>query len=344
MRVCYMGIAGAEFSRTKVYIQGLRAQGVGVVECFDDSRGLRKFVRLWRKHSAVRNSYDVLIIGNPSYILVPFARLLTRRPILFDAGWPLYEGVVSSRGAYGSNPLGRAYIWCIDRLAAACADLITLETEAQIRAYTKLLRISDTKCRVLYTGCDETTFFAEPPVDKRATFTAVFRGKANPEAGVETVIDAGRLLEKDGIDLIVYSPKFSPNVTVMSNVRVVADFLPQEELRQRMLECHVSLGQISTHERLENTIPHKAFESLAMGLPYISVRTRATEELLEHKKNAYFIEDANAETLAEAVRTLRKDPVLLQGIREGALRTYREKAAQSVLATRLLGYLRELAA
>ncbi len=339
-RVCYMGIASPEYSRTKVYISGLRSLGVEVVECFDSSPGLRKFFALYRKHRALKGSYDVLIIGNPSYILVPFARLISRKPILFDAGWAFYEGMVLARGIYKHNPLGRAYIWLIDWLAAHSADLITLETHAQVDFYTALLRVKRSKCRVLYTGCDETTFHPDPSVPKLERFTAVFRGKVNPEAGLEHILATARLVENE-CDVVIYSPRFTPP-EIPANVRVVSEYLPLEELPKRLLECHVAIGQMGKHDRLHHTIPHKAFEAAALGLPYIAVKTRAIAEFLEDGESGVFIPSAAPEELAAAMRKLH-DTKLQERLGQGARRAFERLAAQQVLAPQLLTSIRELA-
>jgi glycosyltransferase involved in cell wall biosynthesis len=116
---------------------------------------------------------------------------------------------------------------------------------------------------------------------------------------------------------------------------------PLEELPTLMAPCHVSLGQLEKHERLERTIPHKAFESAAMCLPYISARYPAISELLTEGASALMFSPGNARELADAILTLYKDKALREKIAEGGYRAYQEKASQGVLGREFLALLKE---
>lgn len=342
VRVCYFGITELDFARTGSHIGALRLQGVQVYECTDSSPGIRKFIKLFQQHRRIKGRYDVLIVSTASYLAVPLARLISRKPIIFDAGWSLYEGVVISRGRYKRNPLARAYIWTIDWLAAKCADVILLETDAQIAFYCKLFNVSRVKCRRLFTGVDESKFvFSE--VQKRPEFTALFRGKWMTEAGIECAIEAARLLEGERVRLYLMSPGYVAREALPSNTEVDATFYSWDELCKRMLACHVSLGQLSSHERLERTIPHKAFESLALKMPYVTARTAGVSELLTDGYDCLMTQPGSAADLAQKLRALAADPERCRQLSAHAAQTYREKCSERVLGEEFAKIIRSLA-
>lgn len=343
LTICYMGLTKPGFSRNGVQIQALRAAGHTVHECFDEAKGLAKFVNLSKKHAALKGTYDVIMVGYPSALVVPFARLISSKPVIFDAAWSLYEGIVLARQRHKRNFLGRWFVWFLDRVGYQAADLVLLDTDEQLSFYASLMKVGREKLRRLYTGCDEKAFYADTSVPKRPRFTAVFRGKYNLEAGLPHVLAAGRLLQEDDIDLIVYSPGYNPKQQERTpNMTIVDQFFSLDELRMRMLECHVSIGQMDKNERLHHTIPHKAFESLLMEIPYVAAKARAMEEFLIDGESCLMVEPGDPGALRAAIRRIRDEQGLEERLKKGGLQTYQEKASWKVIASELAGYATEL--
>lgn len=342
-RVCYVGITKPDFSRTGVQLGALRTAGVEVIECFDSSPGLRKFFRIYTLLKKAKGAYDVIIVGYPGAIMVPFVRLISSVPVIFDAGWTLFEGVVLGRGMYAKNPFARFFVWLLDRLAHDFAHLVILDTDEQVSFYATLMRVSKKKLRRLYTGCDERHFYQDVTTPKLARFTAVFRGKRNTEAGLPTILSAGRLLEKEGIDLRVYSPGYKSEDEVSPNVLIDQTFFTANELRGRMSECHISIGQMTSHERLDHSIPHKAFESFAMGIPYVSAESLALKEFLG-KDKGLFVPAGDSVALASAIVQVRDENGFAEQLVNEGKRAYQEKASWEVLARALVGFMKEVRA
>jgi len=286
-------------------------------------------------------NYDVIIVGYPAYILVPFARIISRKPVLFDAGWSLYEGTVVARGFYKRNPLMRLYLWLIDWLAYQCADLVLLESEHQIKYYCKLLRVNRSKCRRLFTGADESQFYFDPAIKKRDVFTVLFRGYANPEAGLPHVLAAARALEHEDVRFLIISPNFRLKKTLPSNVELREGFFDKDELRGWMQSCHVSIGQVSTNERLERTIPHKAFESMLLRIPFLASDAAGVREFFDND-SAVLVKPGSAADIVAQIRNLKNDPA--RGIRlaDNALAVYKEKCSNAVLGEELMGHIRSV--
>ena len=157
MKLCYFGIYDPEFGRNKVYMHGLRQNGVEIIECRDASTGPIKFWRLWRKHRDIirRGGYDAIVVGYPGHLVVPFAKFLAgKKPVVFDALCTLYEGEVISRGKYKSNPFMKWWINFVDSVAARRADVVLVETNAQKAYFIKRFSIPAGKVYRVFTGVD----------------------------------------------------------------------------------------------------------------------------------------------------------------------------------------------
>lgn len=354
LRICYFGIYDPEFCRNKVYRKGLIENGATVIECNDRSRGLLKYFRLFQKHWRIRNDYDVMIVGYPGYIMVPFARLLTRKPIIFDALCSFYEAQIISRDAYAGIPFRVVYVRFIDWMANTFADKILVETDAQRRYYEKELGMREGKCTRVFIGVDEGAFFYDPQVKKNEEFTVFFRGRLTIEAGFKHIIEAARLLENEPILFKAVGFGFGPVVTDirerllnyrLKNFTLLEHQMPIDDLRVAMGAAHVSLGQFEANERLSRTMPHKAFESLAMRLPYITARTSedaGITELFVDRENCLFVKPADPADLAAKIKMLAGDAMLQAKLAENGFKTYQSRFTSRVLGRDVLAIVREL--
>lgn len=351
LRVCYFGIYDPEFSRNAIYIRGLKENGVEVIECNDKTPGMRKYLSLVKKHWNIRNSYDVLVVGYPGQILVPLAKLISRKPVVLDALCSLYESLILSRDAYKGNPLRVPVIRFIDWLAYTCADKILVETEKQKMYFENNLHVPSKKCAVVYTGVDDEKFFADEKAEKFSDFTVLFRGRIVKEAGVPTVLEAAKILEGKGVQFLIIGfgwddamKEFDETMKRLSpkNVRHIRKQVPISELRDLMQKCHISLGQFGDHERLSRTIPHKAFESLVMRIPYVTVRAEGVMELLHDKENCIMVNPADPKDLAEKILVLKNGTTLREKLADNGYQTYQKQFTSRILGAELLRILKRV--
>lgn len=373
IKICYFGIYRSDFGRNQVYMNGLRQNNVEIIECHDDSSGLKKYWRLWRKHWAIRKSYDYMIVGYPGHMVVPFAKMISRKPVIFDALCTLYEGEVISRGKHKFNFLAKWWINFIDQMAVKFADLILVETNAQREYFLNKFwskeipkktwkKVSKRELRKqrekemftnkivrVFTGADESIFYEDPAIKKHTIFTVLFRGRLLPEAGIKYVVEAAKILEQERINFLIIGgglmeKELADQIEQVktTNLEWIKEYLPGDELRERILECHVSLGQMSDHERLSRTIPHKAFETLSMAMPYITARTAPIEEIFTDKKDCLFVEQANAKDLALKIKELKDAPDVAANIAKAGKELYEKKLTPAILAREILNNLATL--
>jgi glycosyltransferase involved in cell wall biosynthesis len=297
----------------------------------------------------VRNDYDVMIVGYPGQIIAVFAKFLSKRKVVLDALCSLYEAEVISRNSTRIFYLRGVKIWLIDFFAYFFADMVLVETEAQKQFFIKKFFVNPKKIAVVYTGADDSIFFPDSSVKKRNRFTAVFRGRFLPEAGVDVIIKSAKILENDDIDiLIIGSGLLDEKIKALissikpKNLLVEPKHLSFDEIRRLMLSCHVSLGQFANHERLDRTIPHKAFESLALGLPYITARAKGISEILRDGENCFMTNPADPKDLSEKIIQIKNELSAAQKIGNNELDLYKSNFTPYILAKKIIFLLENL--
>ncbi len=341
-KICYFGIYNPEESRNRIYIRGFRNLGAEIIECRDTSKGLLKYFRLFFKHWKIRNNYDVLIVGYPGHVVVWLAKLISNKLIIFDALCTMEDGVIISRKLYNKFSPKYFYIKFVDWLAVKSANLVLVESEAQKKYFDSKFGMNN-KYKVVYTGADGGYFFKDENIRKRDRFTVVFRGKFLPEAGVKYVIEAANILKNEDIYFLIIGNgflekeiKLQIEKLKLKTLELISRNLHSDEMRSLMLQCHISLGQFEDHERLSRTIPHKAFESLALGLTYITARAEAISEILNDKENVLFVNPADPKDLSEKILLLKDNLELREKIAKNGLELFRNKFTPKVLASEVL--------
>lgn len=340
LTVCYFGSYDSEFSRNRIYMRGLRENGVQVIECNDTSRGFSKYWRLFRKHWMIRNKYNIMIVGYPGHVIAPFARFISSKPIIFDALGTLYEAEIFSHKA---GPLKGLKMKCIDWLAIKSAHMVLVESEHQRQFLIHKFSSKQNKFRVLYTGVDDNIFHPDVSIRKESVFTVLFRGRLTPEAGVSYILLAAEMLRHKNIHLRIIGfgickKEIEQQIKdfKLNNVEFISKALSFEELTQRMNECHISLGQFEHNDRLKRTIPHKAFESLAMQIPYITGRAEGVQEILKDGENCLMVNLADPEDIAKKILLLKNNRILREKLAKNGYYTHQCRFTPQVLGNHLL--------
>lgn len=340
--VCYFGSYNPNFSRNKVYCDGLIRNGIKIIEIRSEGRGIKKYISLAKQHWGIRNLYDVMIVGFPGQKMAVWARFLTLKPIILDALCSAYEAEIISRRPEMSGSFWAWKIWFFDWLSFRLSDKVLVETNAQKEYLSREYRIDPSKFVRIFTGVDEEKFNSPSVVEKDLIFSVLFRGRLLPEAGVEYIISAAKILENEKIDftIIGFGDKEREveeqlKKLGLKNLIYIKQNLNDIELTRIMKQSHISLGQLSSHERLKRTIPHKAFESLFLRLPYVTADVPGIKELLIDGINCLLVNPADPKDLAEKILYLKNNPEMCAKLAENGFKTYEDKFSSDVLGSQL---------
>ena len=347
MKILYFSFSNLDHSSNAVYIKGLRANGVEVVDFFSKTGRFKKYLEVLKFYFANREGARYIFAGYDSPKLVIFLKIFSRKPVVYNALCSVIERLVISRGLAPKYSPKVWYYWLEDFLAAHLAKLVMLESAHQIDFFHKIFWVSKKKLFLAWTGADEEKFFYDPAVGKFGNFTVIFRGRLLPESGAELVVKAAKKLEKERIVfLMLASGQNLPEAQALieklkpSNLKLVTQFLPIEEVRRLMQSSHLSLGQLSSHPRLDRTIPHKAYESLAMRLPYLTARNAAVMELLKENETCLACSPADPDDLASKILWARNNPQKTGIIGENGHKLYASRLQSPILAKTLMSFLR----
>lgn len=161
MTIIYFGDYNPEYARNRVIIRGLKQNRIQVLECNDRSRGIKKYINLIKKHSLLKNEYDVLIVGYSDYSrpLVVLAKLISRKYLVWDAFYSLYDTWVFDKKLVSPNNLKAKYYWFLDWISCRLSDKILLDTNAHIDYFVKTFKIKKHKFTRIFIGADDSLFY-----------------------------------------------------------------------------------------------------------------------------------------------------------------------------------------
>ena len=356
MRVCYFGTYRAEYSRNQIMIEGLRRNGVEVVECHESLwrgiedreqaagggwthpafwwRVLQTYARLLRHYCTV-GAYDVLIVGYPGQLDVFLARLLScgrRKPLVWDIFMSIYliaaERHLDDRSRFTVELLRR-----IERLACRLPDLLILDTEEYVAWFGVTHGISQDRFRLVPTGADDRVFrplVVAGVVD--GIFRVVYYGTFIPNHGVETIVEAARLLaDRPDIrfELIGEGPDKRKAQALAQSYRlsnvVFVGWMAQDELVARVARADICLGAFGTTPQSLMTVQNKIYEGLAMAKPVITGDGPAVRATLTHGEDVYLCRRSDPSALAQAINALYTDPGLRGRLAEHGRRLFLAK-------------------
>jgi len=347
MRVLYYGTYERHYPRNAQVISCLRRAGVDVVEwhvpVWEDRQ--HKFglgptavaklalgeLRLMRRRP--REAFDVMIVGYPGHFDMARARRVAgKRPIIFNPLLSLYDSVISDRGRWREGSLPARVLTAVDRRAMRLADVTVADTEIHADYFAELARIPRKRIEVCFLGAEEPLF--RPGWNRSDAFYCLFFGKMIPLHGLDTIIEAARLVPEIRFKIAGTGQlEGLLESELPANVAWVR-WVDHEQIPVELWSAGCSLGIFGTTDKALRVIPNKAYEALACGTPLVTGDTVASRELLVDGENALLVPPGDPSALAAAVRRIAADPELARRLSEGGLAVYRERASEDVLGAR----------
>lgn len=234
MRICYFGTYDRDYSRNQITVEGLRQNGVEVVECHRTlwhgtadkiaraAGGWKQlaflgklaatYLALARDYARV-GPHDAVVVGYAGMLDLYPAWLLTRfsrRPLVLDAYLSVYNSIVNERKLAAPGSAKARLVYALERTACRLADRVLLDTQAHIDYFCELYSLEEARFAWVPIGADDRFFRpargpasqAGPASENRSspsreTLRAVYHGKYIPTAGVEHILRAAALLGGD---------------------------------------------------------------------------------------------------------------------------------------------------
>ncbi|MEI6843439.1 MAG: glycosyltransferase [bacterium] len=344
MKICFFGIYDPTYSRNDILISGLKSAGGEVIECQADWRDKNRYKILYKKLQSIKNECDVIYAAYPAPVPAIFAKMFTRKPVVMDALYPMFDAVVNDRKEIPWFYPRAIKLWLYDWISALVSDCIIVDTNEHGKYWTKLPFIKKSKIKTIYLGFQEKIFF--PTLHKRSdtNFLVGFYGVFNPLQGVPKIIETAHLL-RNHADIqfrIIGSGRVSPLVDALmdkynlKNVERV-DRVPIEKLKEYCDEADVILGIFGDTEKARRVVPNKVYQGLALKKPVITMDSPAEREIFSD--NDIMLVQNNPEALAEAILKLKNNADLREKIAENGYNKVVEKYSSKPLGRELFNLI-----
>lgn len=333
-KIIFLTIGEIGYSRSWTYFNGTKRLGANVeFKKVDSKKLIKQFLQIKQQSS---KDY-IFVVMSPSQYLVPFVRIFLGRNIVLDAGWSLFEGTVISRKRYGIFGSIAIKNYLIDFVSSHIAKKIILESNLQKSFYTKIFLVRGKKCSILYTGFDEESFqldttYVTPPDKFNNSRIVLFRGRYNPEAGIEILSEATQMLSKEPITFWVFCPGLPMNIEFSENSFVSRELLSKDKISKLQTACTIFLGQLAQHPRLNRTIPHKAYEAGFLARPYLTARNKGIKELFVEGSEIECFAAGSSRALANKIRSLIIDTDKLNAMSCSIHEKYQNTCNQKMLS------------
>ncbi len=301
---------------------------------------LKLLPNLWKGH-------DWVFVGFYGQPLVPVVKLLTRKPIIFDAFVSTYDTLCFDRKWFKPNSIGGRLAYWLDRYTCLLADKVLLDTKTHADYFAETFDLPREKLSVLYLGYDNKTFYPREiqPSEGPKQFVVFYYGSFLPLQGIEYIIRAAKLLECETAIKFEIAGRGSTYRKIRCLARDLAttnvefiDWIPYHQLPIAIARASICLGgHFSAIGKAQRVIAGKTYQFLAMAKPTIVGDNPANRELFTHKKNVYMCPMADEEALAAAIMALKegqrlREQIAAEGFRLVTTTLNTEKLSQNLLS------------
>ena len=347
LTVCYFGTYTPEYSRNNILISGLKKNGADVIECRTVSKGFLKYIDLIIKHWRIRNKYDIMVVGFQGIQAVILAKALTRKTIIFDAFASIYDSMVMDRKNVKAGSLFARYYWWLDKISMTLADIVLFDTNEHIDYASKEFGVKKEKFRRIFVGSDTDIFYPDKKENNAKNFTVLFYGSFLPLHGIDHIIRAAKLLEKERdivFEIIGWGPEKGGIMRLFNDLKPDNLFftggLNKELLREKIAKANLCLGIFGSTNKTKRVIPNKVYDYVSMRKPVITADTLAIRELFEDDE-LMLVKVADHLSLANAIMTLKDNRKLANDIAQKGYKKFLKFATPNVLGRQLLEIINE---
>lgn len=329
MKILYVAGREQSYSRTRVVLKALKQQGFTVSGCFPPDKSFKHYPALIWRAARLAPHNDLIIVGFYGQLILPFIKLLTWKPIIFDMYIATFDTMVNDRShALPGSLKARLYRWS-DMLACKLSHRLILETSDHIRDFAKKFKVNEAKFKRLFLAVDDSVVYPRA-TSARQNFLVHFHGEYAPFHGVKYILQAADLLRNQNVSFqiigkgITYETdqKLAEQLN-LTNVTFL-DSVPYDTLADFIARADVCLGIFGDNDRMLRVLTNKVIESIGMQKPLITGRNTPVQELLCHMESVYLVERANSRALADAILTLKENKELRDKIALGGYRVFQQ--------------------
>ena len=341
-RLLFVASREPSYSRVDIVQQALRERFEVISLHSSASSYARRIVSvLWRLICTPSANYDVVFLAFFAQPIFPFVRLLTRKPIISDMYFSIYDTFIQDKQIAAENhPLAKLCLW-LDRQTLLRSQLVFTDTAGNAAFIGSLVPPPAPRITRLWISAQPTVFKPLPPLprtDKASAFRILFYGGFIPLQGVETIVRAAALVQDANVHFdIVGSGQTRArcealNTELGNENTTFHGWKSQAEVLAIAASSHLVLGVFGASDKALRVIPNKVYEGLAMAKPVLTGDSPAVRELLTPGYDIVACAMAEPERLAGTIRWCLEHDDELLAIGQNGYKTFVEKASPSVVA------------
>lgn len=251
--------------------------------------------------------------------------------IVADVFISLYDTIVRDRLLLKRDGIPARLLKWVERRAYLTVDTLVVDTEQNARFLCSLFGLSEAKTTVIPLSTNEVHFKFTPYTPRPDICHVLFVGTLVPLHGVQTILEAVRLLSDrsdihfkligDGQDRSLVEASLNSNITHLEWER---SWQSSEKIAEDIARADICLGIFGTGDKAQRVCPFKIYAYASMGRAIITGRTlwlkEATNNLPYEPFASTRISDAAA--LASKITLLASDSVLRTQLAKNSCQFY----------------------
>ena len=372
LTACFFGSYDRNFTSNKIIYQGLINNGARVVivnshtpvtrlDSEKDAtflnlikRILKKnkiFIEIFKNIKGIRKS-DVIYVGYPGHVDVLLAFIIAKlfhKKLVFNPLIIIYTGLTEEQKIVKKESLFAKIVKIAETLIYKSCDLVFADTNYQKEHLNKEFGLSKDKIKVLPIGADDKVYPYAPKVGETQHFNVVYYGLFSPIHGVEFLIKAAKILEKEKsikFILVGNGNTFEKDFNLAKKLKL-KNVVFEKDMRENdafntLRQSDIFLGFLADHPVGKRVVPNKVYQGLALGKTVLTAYSPAIEGMLTHKKDVYLRKADNQESAAQAILDLKNNPKLNSQIARNGYELFKEKFTPNSIGRDLAKYLREI--
>ncbi|MEM6301445.1 MAG: glycosyltransferase family 4 protein [Pseudomonadota bacterium] len=291
------------------------------------------------------SSADLVFVPYPAYFPLLWLRLLGcagASMVVADAFLELQSTVVDDRKMVAKGSLSERLLLAFQKFTLACADRLLIDTEPQRECLEAALGSARPEIVAIPVGIDEEQWTPMPQAPIVERVTAIFWGTLIPLHGVEVIVDAAEILEKEGVPIdivLVGDGQFADQLAErlrqkqLASLTWVRSLLETKELRLRVSSAHICLGIFGGSQKAASVVPYKVHQALAANRAVITRASPALADSFNEESGLIACAPEDPHALATSISQLAAR--LRQGWKPQTRSIYDARFSRRVLRDRL---------
>lgn len=270
-------------------------------------------------------------------------------PLIFDPLISAFDKRTNEKRKYAAASLRGRRLLRWERKLFQSADRLIADTQAHKTYFHATHGVALNKIVVLPVSAEEALFYpSEAAYTPPQRAEVLFFGSFITLQGVEYIIRSVEFYRGEPIQLTLLGEgperaQCEQIAAQINNPLVAVEFeswLPFADLAERIRAADVGLGIFGCGEKSARVIPNKVYQSLACGLPTVTMASTAYPSSLKASDGLRFVPAGDPEALAAAIAQTVE--ALSPALRQAAAESYRRHFSSAQIGVSLSDTLAQL--